>query len=171
MVRMFLFLAAAELVLVALALISCLSADRSGVRGLPPAAGVLVILLVPVIGPVAWFVAGRPRPAAATRRAGRRPPASPDDDPEFLRSLNADRSRRDRDLFDAWERDLHDRERPGPPQQPPAGPAPGPPGTPGTPAAGTLHGTPADGTPADGAPDGTPDGGRPRDGESTQPDA
>jgi hypothetical protein len=46
-----------------------------------------VILLVPVIGPLSWFLAGRPRtgPGRAPRRDT--PPVAPDDDPDFLRRL------------------------------------------------------------------------------------
>lgn len=118
MVRVFLFLAAVELALVALALISCLSAERHAVRSMPRVAWVAVILLLPLLGPIAWFLAGRPRPTGGRPARAPRPPVSPDDDPDFLRSLDADDARRDRELFENWERDLHPREEP-----PPAPPA------------------------------------------------
>lgn len=42
-----------------------------------------VLVLVPVLGPAAWFLQGRaPQPSAAGVR-----PLAPDDDPEFLRRL------------------------------------------------------------------------------------
>jgi hypothetical protein len=96
------------------ALIDCLSRDEDEFRGVPRIIWVLIILLFPLLGPVAWFLAGRIRdePAEdpvtgsagrlpsrkngpATRRGqepglgSRRPsrPLAPDDDPEFLRSL------------------------------------------------------------------------------------
>src|SRR4029453_9496070 len=97
MVRLFVFLAAAQLVLVVLGLISCLSADR--VRAMPRFLWVLVILLIPLIGPAAYFVFGRPLPPPREGGpVGRSPPppASPDDDPDFLRSMNTEQSRRDR---------------------------------------------------------------------------
>jgi hypothetical protein len=105
MVRVFVFLAAVQLVLVVLALISALSAER--LRTMPRALWVLVILLVPLIGPVAYFLAGRPvsRPAGLGPQATRRPSA-PDDDPDFLKTLDPNRSRRDRELFEKWERDM-----------------------------------------------------------------
>ncbi len=105
MVRVFVFLAAVQLVLVVLALISALSAER--VRTMPRALWVLVILLVPLIGPVAYFLAGRPvsRPGGAGPQAARRPSA-PDDDPDFLKTLDPNRSRRDRERFEKWERDM-----------------------------------------------------------------
>ena len=40
-------------------------------------------------GPLAWFIAGRPRGQWPTRGPGQRPsaPRGPDDDPDFLRNL------------------------------------------------------------------------------------
>jgi Phospholipase_D-nuclease N-terminal len=87
----------------AVALISCLSvSDKRTIRRLPRALWVLVIVLVPLVGPVAWFGLGRPRKPLRLRPGWRvtvglpdqpRTPA-PDDDPDFLRSL--DPPRRDR---------------------------------------------------------------------------
>ncbi|GIF36339.1 hypothetical protein Axi01nite_06500 [Actinoplanes xinjiangensis] len=102
MVRLFILLAGAALVLLVLALISVLSAER--VRHAPRAVWVLVVLLVPIAGPILYFVAGRP--IDRTRRPSRRP-ASPDDDPDFLRSMDDEQSRRDRELLAQWERDIH----------------------------------------------------------------
>ena len=106
MVRLFVFLAAASLVLFVLALIGSLSADR--VRTMPRALWVLVILVIPLLGPIAYFVWGRPRHATtATRPVHRRSrPASPDDDPEFLKSMDSEQSRRDRELLAQWEREM-----------------------------------------------------------------
>ena len=111
MVRLFVFLAAVQLVLLILALISALSADR--VRAMPRPLWVLVILLIPLLGPVAYFLSGRPLPPPQEGGPVRRPrprPASPDDDPDFLRSMNTEQSRRERELLDKWERDLQDRD-------------------------------------------------------------
>jgi Phospholipase_D-nuclease N-terminal len=81
----------------AVALISCLSVgDKRTIRRMPRALWVLVIVLVPLVGPVAWFAFGRPRKPLTLRSGWRvavgrpeqpRPPA-PDDDPDFLRSLD-----------------------------------------------------------------------------------
>ena len=107
MVRLFVFLAAVQLVLLVLALISSLSADR--VRTLPRALWVLMILVIPLLGPLAYAVWGRPaappRESNPARRTTRRP-ASPDDDPEFLRSMDTEQSRRDRELLAQWEREM-----------------------------------------------------------------
>ena len=111
MVRLFVFLAAVQLVLLVLALISCLSAAR--VRSMPRLVWVLVILLVPLLGPAAYFLLGRP---VAPRSEGgqiRRPaprPSSPDDDPDFLRRVDTEQSKRDRELLAQWERDLEKNE-------------------------------------------------------------
>ncbi|MEU4687731.1 PLD nuclease N-terminal domain-containing protein [Actinoplanes sp. NPDC023714] len=102
MVRLFILLAAVALVLLILALISGLSAER--VRNLPRAVWVLVILLIPIAGPAAYFAWGRPV-AAGSRRAPSRP-SSPDDDPDFLRSMNVEQSRREREMLAQWEREL-----------------------------------------------------------------
>jgi hypothetical protein len=107
MVRLFIFLAAVQLVLFVLALISVLSADR--VRGAPRAVWVLLIVLVPLVGPIAYFLWGRSRSApqeGTPVRRERRRPSSPDDDPDFLRSMNSEQSRRDRELLDQWEKEF-----------------------------------------------------------------
>ncbi len=83
----------AALALAIYCLVECVQTDRRTVRYLPKAMW-LVLMLVPVIGPVAWLVAGRPRPAGPTkgqpRPVARRPPGprAPDDDPEFLAHLD-----------------------------------------------------------------------------------
>jgi hypothetical protein len=101
MVRLFILLAGAALVLVVLALISALSAER--VRHAPRAVWVLVVLFVPIAGPIAYLLVGRP--IDRTRRPSRRP-AAPDDDPDFLRSVGDEQSRRDRELLAQWEREI-----------------------------------------------------------------
>ncbi|MEV4343367.1 PLDc N-terminal domain-containing protein [Actinoplanes sp. NPDC049596] len=108
MVRLFILLAAVQLILFVLALISCLSADR--VRNAPRLVWVLVILLIPLLGPLAYFVWGRPLPppteGGPVRRTPSRP-SSPDDDPDFLRSVDVEKSRRDREMLAQWEKDLN----------------------------------------------------------------
>ncbi len=111
MARLFIFLAALQLVLFALALIDCLSADR--VRTLPRPLWVVVVLLFPVLGPISYFGWGRVKPAphenAPVRRSASRP-SSPDDDPDFLRAVNSEQSRRDRELLAQWENELKNRD-------------------------------------------------------------
>jgi hypothetical protein len=111
MVRLFIFLAAVQLVLFVLALIGCLSADR--VRSLPRPLWVLVVLLVPLLGPISYFIWGRPvgprREGSPVRRKAP-PPSSPDDDPDFLRKVDTEQSRLDRELLAQWEKELKNRE-------------------------------------------------------------
>ncbi|MEO3777113.1 PLD nuclease N-terminal domain-containing protein [Micromonospora sp. B11E3] len=125
MARLYVLLFLVQIVLAVSALISCLSADEDRIRALPRIVWVLVILLFPLLGSIAWFLAGREpdparprpaRPAGGTPTGGapagrdRRRPVAPDDDPEFLESL-AERSRQqDQELFRRWEEDLRRRE-------------------------------------------------------------
>jgi hypothetical protein len=86
-------LALVHVLLGAIALISCLSvANKRTIRTMPRSLWVATILLVPVAGPVAWFLAGRPYPLTRSRRWPCRrfpdPPPAPDDDADFLRSLD-----------------------------------------------------------------------------------
>jgi hypothetical protein len=115
MVRLFILLAAVQLVLFVLALISALSADR--VRNAPRAVWVLLIVLVPLVGPAAYFLWGRPVAAPHEGRPpvrrGRSRPSSPDDDPDFLRTVDSEQSRRDRELLAQWEREFKKREEEG----------------------------------------------------------
>jgi hypothetical protein len=121
MFRVAVFLSLASVLLAAVALISCLSIeDKRQIRGLPRFTWVIVILLLPLAGAIAWFVYGRPQRAGKTRPGWRpaggllEPPQrrAPDDDPEFLRSLD-DRtvSKHDEDLLHQWEEDLKRREK------------------------------------------------------------
>ncbi|WP_433369489.1 PLDc N-terminal domain-containing protein [Actinoplanes sp. CA-142083] len=111
MVRLFIFLAAVQLVLFVLALISVLSAER--VRNAPRFVWVLVILLIPLLGPLAYFLWGRPlaapREGSPIRRTKARP-SSPDDDPDFLRSMDTEQSRKDRETLAQWEKEFKKRE-------------------------------------------------------------
>jgi hypothetical protein len=71
------------------AVVDCIQTDDSRVRNLPKVLWILLVLLFPLVGPIAWLVAGRP----PGQRPGRgqspqaRPPRGPDDDPDFLRRL------------------------------------------------------------------------------------
>jgi len=62
------------------------------VRGLPRRAWYAVVL-IPLVGPLAWIVAGRPRSGPAGRTV---PPrvVGPDDDPDFLWEIERRRRRR-----------------------------------------------------------------------------
>lgn len=106
--------------LTALALISCLSVeDKREIRGAPRPVWVLVILLLPLLGAIAWFLFGRPRKPGApvVGWPGGGPPEpprgrAPDDDPEFLRSLDQRTLNGDDEEqhLRQWEEDLRRRE-------------------------------------------------------------
>lgn len=71
-------------------LFDCLLRDRGLIRVLPKAAWAIIILLVPVIGFVLWYLFGRgseDRPSASPRRSG---PTAPDDDEDYLRKVARD---------------------------------------------------------------------------------
>ncbi|MEI2766346.1 MAG: PLDc N-terminal domain-containing protein [Dermatophilaceae bacterium] len=81
-------LAVAAVALTLYALLDCLQTPSAGVRNLPKPAWILLILLLTVIGPIAWFFGGRPAtrpPGGSGPPPGR--PRGPEDDPDFLRSL------------------------------------------------------------------------------------
>ena len=71
------------------AVVDCVQTEEPTVRNLPKLLWLLLILLFPIVGPIAWFIAGRPARGPAGRGPRSRPPAprGPDDDPDFLRRL------------------------------------------------------------------------------------
>jgi hypothetical protein len=93
-------------VLMVYCLVECAQSDRDEVRNLPKALWFVLVLLLPLVGPVGWLFFGRPRapvPAAAARPVGRpaRGPIAPDDDPRFLAQL--DEVNRDLRRFSEWD--------------------------------------------------------------------
>lgn len=78
------------------ALIDCLRTDDREVRVFPRPVWVLVILVVVLLGPLAWLATGRDR-GAQTGGSVARGPVAPDDDPEFLRNLGRRRRHPDDD--------------------------------------------------------------------------
>lgn len=91
------------------ALVDLVQTEEDDVQGMPKIAWVGVIVVLGVVGPLAWILAGKksrrilPRllpPQPGTAGHGR--PVAPDDDPDFLRGLR----------------------RSSPPRTPPAPPAP-----------------------------------------------
>jgi hypothetical protein len=120
MVRVYMLFGVLELLLLILALISCLSAEEGEVRALPRIVWVIVILLFPLAGSIVYFAVGRPETTTARRDVwrpgagfpeGERPrTVAPDDDPEFLRKLKRQSDREDTELLRRWEEDLKRRE-------------------------------------------------------------
>ena len=92
-------------------LIDCLQADVTRVRNLPRLLWLFIVVAVPIVGPVAWLMAGRPvwqPPWRAASQPTR--PLAPDDDPDFLASIR-DSDTRHEQMLAEWEAQLRERER------------------------------------------------------------
>ncbi|MES4904432.1 MULTISPECIES: PLD nuclease N-terminal domain-containing protein [unclassified Streptomyces] len=102
------------------AFIDCLNTPEEEVRHLPKVVWVIIVLLFGevLIGPIAWLVAGKNRPALAGAGGGgsrsaagpRQQWVAPDDNPEFLKSLREENKKDDEELLKDWEADLRRRE-------------------------------------------------------------
>ncbi|MQS38266.1 PLD nuclease N-terminal domain-containing protein [Streptomyces katsurahamanus] len=79
------------------AFIDCLNTPENEVRNLPKVAWVIIVLLFGqvLLGPVAWFIAGRPRKAVAYGGGRGGGWVAPDDNPEFLKSLKDEKKKDD----------------------------------------------------------------------------
>ncbi|GER22473.1 hypothetical protein NCCP1664_09700 [Zafaria cholistanensis] len=120
MVRNLILVALVALAVTLYALIECVRTRPGEVRSLSKPAWVLAILLLPLVGAVLWFWLGRPRKGTGGkgRPAPRpRPTGAPDDDEQFLRTLEARRRQKAREEARAEEqrrreaelRDLEDK--------------------------------------------------------------
>lgn len=70
-------------------IIDVLRTPRSEVRSLPKALWLVIVILLPIVGGVLWWFFGR-SPRTGGSRWRRRSPVAPDDDPRFLKQLDAD---------------------------------------------------------------------------------
>ncbi len=79
------------------AALDCLRTAPSDVRALPKPVWLVLIVLVPFLGPGAWLLAGRSGPGDGG--GGRPAPrtVAPDDDPDFLLRLDLERRKRERE--------------------------------------------------------------------------
>jgi hypothetical protein len=129
-------------------LIDCVQTPDGAQRNLPKWAWILLILFFPIVGGIAWLVAGRPERSPSHGRvagfpeyqrdqwgSGRsgssgRGSGAPDDDPEFLRQLGqgngfSEINTEHEQTLKRWEDDLRRREaelegrRPEPPKDTP----------------------------------------------------
>ena len=81
------------------ALADCIQTTDDKVRGIPKWAWIVLIVLLPWVGPITWLVVGKERkPGGGGPRRQRPGPLAPDEDPDFLRQLDEDirRERRER---------------------------------------------------------------------------
>ncbi|MFJ7158364.1 PLD nuclease N-terminal domain-containing protein [Streptomyces sp. NPDC101118] len=79
--------------------IDCLNTPEDEVRHLPKVVWVIIILLFSIVGPVVWLVAGKKRVASGGfgTGGGRQRWVAPDDNPDFLKSLDEEKKRRNED--------------------------------------------------------------------------
>ncbi len=106
-----------ELGLFVFCLIDAIQTPAEDHRNLAKGLWILLIILLPIVGGIAWLVAGRPQKAGARPRTPgfpeyereRRAPLAPDDDPAFLARLRQV-DREHEETLDRWEADLRRRE-------------------------------------------------------------
>jgi hypothetical protein len=95
-------LAPIVILLVIFAVVDIAAIERGRVRFLPKIAWIVLVFVLPIAGPLIWFIVGRGRPGETTShppdgpRSGRRGPVAPDDDPDFLGRLNRDHEQEER---------------------------------------------------------------------------
>ncbi|MDP3713195.1 MAG: PLDc N-terminal domain-containing protein [Mycobacteriales bacterium] len=95
------FLFVVELCMVVYCALNVITTPESEIRNLPKLLWLLLVLVFPIVGGIAWLVAGRPQRAGSTRmpykgnrgvpaeydRPGRAVSQNPDDDEAFLKGL------------------------------------------------------------------------------------
>lgn len=101
MLRVLMFLV--PLALSVYAFIDCISTKDEDVRHIPKPLWAILVLLFPLVGSISWLIAGKKRHPAGSgggsigsawnRGGARRQWVAPDDNPEFLKSLNEDRDK------------------------------------------------------------------------------
>ncbi len=101
---------AVPIILALYALIDCVRNEKPMTSSLPKPLWLVVIVVVPVIGPLAWLLVSRfvdpggarPQPTIRPNRPQPRRPRAPDDDPDFLWRLGQQgrRARREREERD-----------------------------------------------------------------------
>lgn len=103
----------ASVALTIFALADCVQTADGKVRGLPKWAWIVLVVLIPWVGPITWLVVGKDRSQGTGGQRGggprRQGPLAPDEDPQFLRKLDEDIRRERR----AKERELRERQARG----------------------------------------------------------
>ena len=83
-------LAVAVLVIFVYGLVDVIRTEGRLTRGISKPAWIIVMIILPVLGAILWLLIGRPRGTRPQPQAFPHP-AAPDDDPDFLRNLEARR--------------------------------------------------------------------------------
>ncbi|MFF6811624.1 PLD nuclease N-terminal domain-containing protein [Streptomyces sp. NPDC012403] len=102
MLRVLMFLV--PLALSVYAFIDCISTKDDDIRHMPKPLWAILVLLFPLVGSISWLIAGKKRHPAgaggsvgsAWSRGGGRQWVAPDDNPEFLKSLDEERGKDDK---------------------------------------------------------------------------
>jgi hypothetical protein len=117
-----------ELILLVYCVLNVITTPEEQVRNLPKLLWLVLVIILPLIGGIAWLVAGRPvsggRPGGLPYkgntgrfpeydRPGRAVPQNPDDDEAFLRNLR-ERAEEQRKRAAEQARRLRDEEQPPP---------------------------------------------------------
>lgn len=85
-------------------LVDAIMIPRHRVRTMPRWVWIVLIVLVPVVGPALWLLYGRAwNPRGKKQKQSR--VVAPDDDPEFLRSLRVDKPEPETDADNSDKRD------------------------------------------------------------------
>ncbi|WP_394215478.1 PLD nuclease N-terminal domain-containing protein [Brachybacterium vulturis] len=90
-------IAVLSIALTVFALADCVQTEDEKIKGLPKWAWIVLIVLLPWVGPITWLFVGKERTSGGGQ-VHRRGPVAPDEDPDFLRRLDEDirRERRKR---------------------------------------------------------------------------
>lgn len=100
MLRVLMFLV--PLALSVYAFIDCISTKDEDIRHMPKPLWAILVLLFPLVGSISWIIAGKKRHpmgaggqvgSAWSRGGGRQQWVAPDDNPDFLKSLNEEKDR------------------------------------------------------------------------------
>ncbi|MBY0176635.1 MULTISPECIES: PLDc N-terminal domain-containing protein [Curtobacterium] len=109
MVRLWLVIVVAAVAFTVFALIDCATMPRTRVRSLRKGIWVLLVVVLPVLGGVLWFLLGRTPAVPRGNGGGGAGYRGPEDDPDFLGGTTPPgRKSDDKDQDDATLRSLED---------------------------------------------------------------
>ncbi|MEO6606249.1 MAG: PLD nuclease N-terminal domain-containing protein [Aeromicrobium sp.] len=106
-------------------LIDAITTDESSCRNLGKVMWIVLIIFLPLVGSIAWLIAGRPQEARSVpykgnygpvvsdrERPGWHPSSSPDDDQDFLRSVRARAEEQRRAYRESQQREIGEGDNP-----------------------------------------------------------